>query len=140
MVFSCSMPPQSMPKFSEPLAPRFMHGIALVLYRRMKSFAFVGSRRCSITQVADCGNTRTIIQNMFVGVEKTPTPTLSALLRKWSVLLRADRVLTTDPRPLHDKTTPCQFSHKIVLRKAALGPCSERNRPLVKRVILIVKQ
>ena len=54
--------------------------------------------------------------------ETAPTPTLSALLRKWPVLLRMDLVLTKDPRPVYYQTPPCLFYHKLALRKAILGP------------------
>ena len=62
------------------------------------------------------------------GGGKAPTPTLSILLRKWSVLLSADFVLTSDPRLLCYKTPPCPFYHKLpfarpfwVLRKDEIG-------------------
>ena len=54
--------------------------------------------------------------------EMAPTPTPSVLLRKRPVLLRADFVLTKDPRPLYYKTPTCLFCHKLALRKTILGP------------------
>ena len=54
--------------------------------------------------------------------ERTPAPTLSALLRVWPVWLRADFVLTNHPRPLYCKTLPCPFYHEIALRQASLDP------------------
>ena len=54
--------------------------------------------------------------------KRPPHPTLSVLLGKRPVLLRADFVLTKDPRPFYYKTPPCLFYHKIALRKAILGP------------------
>ena len=47
---------------------------------------------------------------------------VSVLLGEWTVLLRAETVLTKDPRPLYYKTPPCLFDHKIALRKAFVGP------------------
>ena len=44
---------------------------------------------------------------------KNPTPALSALLRKWSVLLGGVWVLTKDPKLLYYKTPPCIFCHKL---------------------------
>ena len=61
--------------------------------------------------------------------EKARTPTLSALLRQWPVLLRADFVLTKDPRPLYYKTLPVYLTTKLpfvrqfwVLSKDETGP------------------
>ena len=48
---------------------------------------------------------------------RPPTPTHSVLPRKRPVLLRADFVLTKDPRPLYLKTPPSLFYHKVALRK-----------------------
>ena len=47
--------------------------------------------------------------------KRPPTPTHSVSLSKRPVLLRADFVLTGDPRPLYYKTPPCLFYHKIAL-------------------------
>ena len=70
--------------------------------------------------------------------EKALTSTLSALLRKRPVLLRADFVLTKDPPPLYCKTPPCLVYHKIALRKAILGPSksalSNTGRSLSKKL------
>ena len=45
--------------------------------------------------------------------QKTPTPTLSILLRKWQILLMANSSFTKDPRPLYYKTPLCLFTTKL---------------------------
>ena len=64
--------------------------------------------------------------------EKALTPTLSVLLRKWPVLLRADCVLTKDPKWPYEG----QFCDKIdrgrSCGKATGGPLQGRNQGFSK--------
>ena len=64
----------------------------------------------------------------------SPHPALSALVIKQPVLLRSDFVLTKGPS-FPTRPFPVYFYHKMALRKANLDP----NRPLVKRVIFLVR-
>ena len=81
------------------------------------------------------------VNRLFLGRgAKAPTPTLSALLRKQAVLLRADFVLTEDLKSPYYKTRnkiaqgttkplPVYFATKIALRKAILGLSKDEIGP-----------
>ena len=59
---------------------------------------------------------------MFLEEGQPPPLHTFSLTKKTARLLRADFVLTKDPKSLYYRRTPCLFYHKLALRKASLGP------------------
>ena len=114
--FRAAMSQPKTPSFcriSGDLAPSTRKSLAIAIVR------FWCTKNMWNSQPARGGGGASLNLPIFGREEKAPTPTLSALLRKWRVLRRADFALTKDPRPLYNKTPPCLFQHKLALREMA---------------------
>ena len=86
----------------------------------------LGSRRksgCPPSPIKDCLSfPRTPSPELFEGEGKTPTPKISALLRKRPVLLKTIFILTKDPRTALLQTFCGKIQREGSCSKAAGGP------------------